>query len=147
MKGTLACVLALAVLPVVSGCGGNPVEDYCDAVQEHQKELTEQVANGGPGALIATLDTFRDLEEKAPDDIKDEWQLVIRRIEVLKQALDAADVDPNEYDRDNPPPGLSAQDRAGIDAAAQELGSKATLDAFAGLQQQALDVCQTALSL
>lgn len=147
MKATLAGALALAVLPLVSGCGGSAIEDYCDAVQEHQKELTEQVANGGPAALIDTLDTFRDLEEKAPRDIKDEWQLVIRRIEVLQQALEAADVDPSDYDRNNPPAGLSPQEQAGIDAAAQELGSQATLDAFAGLQQQALDVCQTALSL
>ena len=143
----LACALSLAILPVVSGCGGDPYEDYCDAVQEHQKELTETVANGGPGALIAALDTFGDLEGKAPRDIEDEWQLVIRRIEVLERALDDADVDPSTYDRDNPPDGLSDQDREQIDAAAQELGSKSTQDAFLGLQQQALDVCKTPLSL
>lgn len=143
----MACAVALLVLPTASGCGKDPVDDYCEAVKEHQTALTELVSQGGPEALIGAIDIFADLEDRAPSDIQDEWQLVVRRIEVLTRALDDAGLDPATYDRDDPPVGLTQQQKAEIDAAARELGSGQTLAAFEGLQQQARDVCKTPLSL
>ena len=59
-----------------------------------------------------------------------------------------ADVDPATYDRDNTAQRPERR-RAGsrIDAAARELGSKATQAALESLDQQARDVCQTPLTL
>lgn len=139
-------VAAALLLPLLTACGSDK-EDYCNAVKDHQQELSEIVGSGDPDALLQALDVFRDLQDKAPGDITDEWQQVVGRIEALRNALDAAGVDPATYDRDHPPAGLSGSERAAIDAAAKQLGSGTTLRALQDLDQQARDVCQTPLTL
>lgn len=140
-------VLVVALLlPLLAGCGSQQ-DKYCGAVKDHQTELSNIVGSGDPDALLRALDIFRDLQSKAPGDITDEWQQVVTSIEGLQKALEDAGVDPATYDRDKPPPGLSADDRARIDAAAKALGSGTTLRAFQDLDQQARDVCKTPLTL
>jgi hypothetical protein len=140
-------LVTVLVMPTLTGCGGDATDGYCDAVADHQAELSDIVAGGRPDALIDALDIFRDLQDKAPGDITDEWQQLVGRIEALDDALDEAGVDPATYDRRKPPPGLTDEQRAGIDAAAAQLGSGTTLRALQDLDQQARDVCQTPLTL
>lgn len=148
MTRTWAAVLAAAVLlPLLAGCGGDRQDAYCGAVKDHQEELSGIVGSGEPDALLQALRVFRDLQAQAPDDITDEWQQVVGRIEALSEALDEAGVDPATYDRDHPPVGLTDEEKARIDAAATELGSGTTLRALQDLDQQARDVCRTPLTL
>jgi hypothetical protein len=144
----LAAVAGVAALVAggLAGCADRQ-ERYCDAVSAHQKELTDLVGTGGPDALLKALGPFEDLQSKAPGDITDEWQQVVTSIQGLQQALRAAGVDPRTYDRAHPPAGLSAADRARIDAAAKQLGSGTTLRALQDLDQEARDVCKTPLTL
>lgn len=139
-------LVAALLLPLLSGCGSQQ-DEYCGAVKDHQTELSDIVGSGDPDALLKALDIFRDLQGKAPGDISDEWQQVVTSIEGLEKALEDAGVDPATYDRSKPPAGLSAEDRAKIDAAAKALGSGTTLRAFQDLDQQARDVCKTPLTL
>lgn len=138
---------AVVVLPLLAGCGGDQQDAYCGAVKEHQEELSDLVGSGEPDALLRALSVFRDLQAEAPDDISDEWQQVVGRIAELDEALDDAEVDASTYDRDRPPPGLTSEQKARIDAAAKELGSGTTLRALQDLDLHARDVCHTALTL
>lgn len=147
-------VLVLGVL-VAGGVVGfvlqrqddDPFETYCAEVEAKRAVLGEQLAGGPETGLIAALPTFRDLAAVAPEDIEDEWQVVIDRVEALQTALDAAGVDAATYDRAHPPAGVSAEQRKEIDAAAVALASPAMRAALDGVQQQARDVCRTPLSL
>ena len=116
-------------------------------MRDHRKQLTEIMADGGPTALLEALASFRELRAEAPADITDEWQQVIRSIESLQQALDEAGVDPGDYRGGQPPEGVSTQDQEAIARAADEIGSRETEVALAGVRQQALDVCHTQLWL
>jgi hypothetical protein len=144
LGGSLGALLLL--LTPLAGCASQQ-EKYCDAVKEHQKSLTEIMADGGPTDLLQALDDFRALRAEAPIDISDEWQQVIRSIEGLQQALDDAGVEPGDFEGGKPPEGLSKDDRQAIARAADEVGSRNTEVALAGVQQQALDVCKTQLWL
>ena len=137
----LVLVGALAV-----GCASDQ-EKYCEAVKDHQAELGEIVAEAGQAGLLDALPVYRELQEEAPSDITDEWQQVVRSLEQLDEALDAAGVDPATYDPKQPPAGVSDDDVAAIADAADLVGSAETQKALQGLEQQALDVCQTPLSL
>ena len=141
----LVPVLVLALVPL-AGCG-DPKDDYCSAVKEHQEPLSKIISDGRQDSLIRALDIFKDLQSKAPSDVSDEWQQLVSRIEALDTALQDAGVDPASYDRQKPPAGLSTDDKARIDAAARELGSEETLQALQSLDQEARDVCQTPLTL
>jgi hypothetical protein len=138
-----ALVLLLSPL---AGCASEQ-EEYCQAVKEHQKRLTDIMSDAEPTALLEALDSFRELRAEAPSDISDEWQQVIRSIEALDQALDDADVDPADFDRGKPPEGVSKEQQENIARAADEIGSQETEVALAGVRQQALDVCKTQLWL
>jgi len=142
-----AAVLAVAVLavPLLVACGGG--QSYCGAVKEHQADLGSIAHSGDRTALIQALPIFEDLQGKAPDDVADDWQLLVTRIQALDTALRHAHVDPATYDARHPPHGLSAQDRGLIRRAAAELAASDTQQAFAVVQQEVLDVCHTPLDL
>jgi len=138
----VAGLLVAGVL--VTGCADDQ-QRYCEAVEEHQAELSEQLAAGGPVALIDGLATFEELAEEAPADIRDEWSLLIDRVTVLRDVLDEVGVDAATYDVERPPAGLDDADADRIARAARDLGSEETQRALADLEQQALDVCRTPL--
>jgi hypothetical protein len=140
-----SAALVLLLSPL-AGCASEQ-EEYCQAVKEHQDRLTEIMSDAGPTALLEALDSFRELRAEAPSDIGDEWQQVIRSIEALEQALDDAGVDPADFDGGEPPEGVTKEEQEAIARAADEIGSRETEEALAGVRQQALDVCKTQLWL
>lgn len=141
----LGLVLGLAVAGA-TGCSDSTSE-YCEAVEEHQRELSDIVAGGGPAALLEALPIFEDLAAEAPRDIRDEWDTIIEALRALEEALEDAGVDPATYDHEKPSPGLTAAERDRIEAAADDVADPRTEAALAGVDQQARDVCKTPLSL
>lgn len=146
-RALLALLFATAGL--VLGCGGDddPFGSYCDVVKEQQQPLSEALAQGASTGLLAALPSFEKLRDAAPDDIADEWAVVIQRIRVLRDALDEAGVDAATYDAEKPPPDVSEEQQAAIAAAANGLATPSTTAALSSVEQQARDVCRTQLSL
>jgi hypothetical protein len=143
MRSALALGLVALVL---TGCGGDETNDYCESIKDHQRELSDIAASTEPGAIFDGLDAYRDLQTLAPRDLRDEWSQVIGRLEALEGALDEAGVDPAAYDPKTPPASLSPAQRTAIQGAGRDLGDEATVAAMAGIEQQALDVCKMPLS-
>lgn len=157
LRTTVAAGAALALLGC-AGCAGSDdddpyaipdrFQDYCDEVEAQQVPLGEALHEGGRASgLIGALPQFEALAAKAPDDVADDWEIVIDRVNDLVDALDAAGVDPDTYDRKHPPAGLDEQDKESIDAAAKALVSATTSHAMSSVQQHARDVCKTPLTL
>jgi hypothetical protein len=146
--GAAASLLSAATLGLVS-CGDedDPFAAYCKEVKAHQTALSEDLAGGETTGLIDALPEFERLAAKSPDDLQDEWHTVTSRIGALVDALEAAGVDPATYDRQKPPGGLSEADRDAIDAAARAMARPEMVQALAGVEQQARDVCRTPLTL
>ncbi|MCR6033731.1 hypothetical protein GGQ22_20180 [Nocardioides sp. zg-579] len=142
--GLLAPLLLLTPL---TACSQDPHEAYCEVVEEQRPDLSETVADGSPAALLEALPSLEALEDAAPRDLRDEWDLVTGRVRELRDALADAGLDPATYDRAESPAGVTEAERARIDAAARELVARATVEALAGVQQQARDVCGTPLTL
>jgi len=141
-----AVALGIVLVLGMTGCKDQQ-EKYCDSVKDHQQQLTEVLGDGAPSALLKALPVFRDLADDAPEDIRDDWKVVIDALEGLQDALHDAGVDPATYDRDHPPAGLSQADKDAIDEAAAVVGSEDTQTAFNAVDQEAKDVCGTPLQL
>jgi hypothetical protein len=146
MRRRAAVVAALVLAPALGACSGDPQEAYCEKVEDHQAALTEVAASDDTGSLLDALPIYRDLADAAPRDVAADWDQVVDGLAGLAEALDEAGVDPSSYDAEQPPAGLADRDREAIEAAARELGSEATVDAMASVEQHALDVCGTPLS-
>lgn len=146
----LGLLVALVVLLglTTAACGEEePFADYCAEVEAQQRPLSEAFADRGPTALIDALPSFRALQEQAPRDLVDEWDVLVGRVEALVGALEDADVDPATYDAAKPPAGLTEDERTAITAAAGELAGPEAKAALAGVDQQARDVCKAPLYL
>lgn len=145
MRVAVAVSTALAAGLLVA-CGGDDRSDYCEAVDKHQRELTEIAASKDPGAIFDALEHYQELAQEAPRDLRDEWRQVIDRIEALESALDEAGVDPATYDPEETLKGLPREEREAITGAGRNLGDLQTRQAMSSIEQQALDVCQTPLT-
>jgi hypothetical protein len=130
----------------LTGCSGDPQEQYCETVTDHQEELTEIAASEDSGALFDALDAYDDLREQAPRDIADDWDAVIGPLRELEEVLSDHRVDASSYAADEPPADLDDEGRREIEAAARDVGSERTVTAMAAVEQHALDVCGFPLS-
>ncbi len=125
----------------------DPYADYCDVLEQHQQGIGEELAAGGETTgLIGALPAFRQLQREAPEDIADEWAVVVGRLDALEAAVEAAGVEPADYDR-SAASTVDAREQARIDAAAAALAAPESREAFAGVAQHARDVCHTPLHL
>lgn len=147
-RPVLTAVLVLALVLLAGGtwwAWDRSHPSYCEAVEEQQSELSEVAARDDPGAAFDALGPYRELRAAAPADIRDEWRVVVSRLEDLHEALEDAGVDPSDYDPERDRARLEEGQRTRIEEAAQALGDPTTGQAMSGLEQQALDVCGTPL--
>ncbi|GAA1534025.1 hypothetical protein [Nocardioides humi] len=147
LVGLVAAVLVIGLVVLWETRDDDPFAGYCDAVADHREDIGAALSAGPQTGLLRALPSFEELADEAPDDIRADWTLVIERITALKDALDAADVDPSAYDVESPPADVPEDDRKAIETAAVRLGSQETRTALAHVDQQARDVCKTPLSL
>jgi hypothetical protein len=145
MRLAVASALAAVLLSLTAGCGHG--ESYCDKVTAHQSDLGSIATGGDQTALLQALPIFEDLQGSAPDDVADDWQLLVTRIRALDTALRDADVDPATYDPSHPPVQLGDADREAIRSAAAQLAAADSQGALSRVQQEVLDVCHTPLEL
>jgi hypothetical protein len=142
MKARVGLVAGLLVWPLLTACGGR--QSYCETVRDHQAEIASALRNGARTGALQLLPAFEDLQAASPDDVADEWQLLVTRIRTLRQALDEAGVDPATYDPQHPPQGLTDAERSRIREAA---AAPDAVRALGTVQQEVLDVCHTPLEL
>lgn len=146
MRGWVSAV-ALGLLVPLAGCG-DPVQNYCSAVQEHRKEIADMVSSeSGPEALMKHLPMLRDLADKAPDDLSDEWQTFLNAVENLDDALRRADLKPGDFNNGQAPAGTSPGDVKAVQDAAAQLADPDVVQAASGISQQATDVCKVNFGL
>ena len=145
MRRLVPAVLAVLLLGL-AGCG-DPIEDYCSQLREDRKEFAEMLDSESSSALLGNLPMLRDLAEKSPDDLSDEWQTYLSAIEGLDEAIKDAGVKPSDFDDGTPPAGLSKADQKAIAEAASQITTEEVVDAATGIEQQARDVCKVNLGL
>lgn len=132
-------VLAAALL---TGCSEQG-EDYCDVIAEEQKTLTDLADSSADGGdvLTPTLESFERLRAAAPEELRDEWDTVVVAYQALADAVEEAGIDPADYRPDDPPPGLSAGQVDRLAEVASKLASGRVVEATAGIEQHADEVC------
>jgi hypothetical protein len=140
-----ALVAGLLIVPLLAGCGGG--KSYCETVKAHQGEIGSVMRSSSRTGALQLLPAFEDLAGKAPDDVQDDWQLLVARITALHDALQDAGVDPTTYDPKHPPAGLTPAERTRIRRAAAQLAAPDAVQALGSVQQEVLDVCHTPLEL
>lgn len=137
------------VLVTLSGCA-DQTEKYCSTLEDKQATLTDLAKSADqPGSdfIGESLAVLEDLRRDAPADVVDEWDTIIFAWQGLAEAIDAAGVDPAEYQSGKMPPGVDDAKAKAIEGAAVELASPRVADAGKGIEQHADDVCKVDFGL
>ncbi|HEX7738792.1 MAG TPA: hypothetical protein VF426_04005 [Marmoricola sp.] len=149
-----AAVLGAALLattacgnPVHLITGGNAIDDYCAALNSHQRQFADMTSQNSPVALLDARSMFKSLADKAPDDMTDDWQTLLLALDGLQKALDHAGVKASDYVDGKPPSTLSTAERKVIAVAADQLSAQSTVNAVDAIDQEARDVCKINLGL
>lgn len=149
VRRAAAASLGLLMVVTLAGCGSE-TDRYCGELSAQKQTLADlAVQSGKPGkdVLTQTLDVWRDLRDKAPADIKDEWNTLVFALEGLVDAFHAAGTTPDKYNPASPPPGVSKQEANDLQDAAAELASDRVRKAGDAVEQHARDVCNVDLGL
>ncbi len=150
MSSRPAAALAGVVLlgAALAGCAGD-TESYCSALSEQKEELqrlSEEAGEPGEDLMGSSLGVFEELRDEAPDDIVDEWDTFVRAWRGLTEAVDDAGIDVSDFDPENRPDGVGEDEYDAVKQAAGQLRTPRVVEAAAGLEQHALDVCKVDLS-
>lgn len=128
----------------LTACSSDPDEAYCEALREQKQELSElagQAGKAGTDVLGPTLTSLRALEDEAPSELEDEYSTVVNAWEALLEAVGAAGIDPAEYDRKETLRELDPADARRLRQTADALASPRVVDASAGIEDHAAQVC------
>lgn len=149
LRRAAAALVGLLVVTTLTGCASE-TDRYCGELRAQKQTLSELALHSGkPGTdvLTQTLEVWRDLRDKAPGDIQDEWTTLVFALEGLVDAFHAAGTTPDRYDPASPPPGVSKQEAQELQDAAAKLASQRVIEAGNAVEQHARDVCQVDLGL
>jgi hypothetical protein len=147
MKHRHGRLLALALLVLPLAACGNDEGGYCSALEADQERFAEMQEDTSGLGLLNQRSTLGSIAEKAPDDLRDEWQTFLGALDTFSDTLDEIGVEPDDFVGGRPPAGLSEPDRTRIANAANELSSGDVVAAANGIEQHAKDVCKLQLGL
>ena len=142
----LTAVEAAVLLLSLQACGDDE-KAYCTALSADQKLFAEMADDTTGVGLLDHRTTLHALAGKAPDDLTDEWQTFLGALDAFAATLHEVGVESGDFVGGQPPPTLSAADRARVAAAASELSDADVVEAANGIEQQAKDVCKLQLGL
>lgn len=138
--------LALLLAASLVGCS-DPTDDYCGALADEQptlERLSRSAEDAAGGALSDSIAVFERLREAAPDDVRDEWTTFVIAWQELESALERAGLDAGAFGGE-PPEGVAEAELDAVRDAAGKLRSQPVVDAAAGIEQHASDVCGVSL--
>jgi hypothetical protein len=103
VKRILSAAAAAALgLCLLTACGdddgdkaGGSAGDYCSDLKA-EKEKVDALKDGDFSDLEKTTDAMHDLADEAPDEIKDDWEILVNGVQKLVDALKKAGLDDDD---------------------------------------------------
>ena len=86
--GILAATAVLST-SLLTGCSGGGDDEYCDALGDARDKFSA-LDSGDFDAIQEFSDASKELADKAPDEVSDEWKAIRGEFEDMEQALDSA---------------------------------------------------------
>lgn len=137
-------IAATALAGGLSACSEDPDEAYCETLREESQVLADLAGRAnepGSDVLGRTLGSLRTLQADAPAELGDEYTTVVNAWEAMTDAVADAGVDPADYDRRETLRDLDPDDARRLRQTASELGAARVVDASAGIEDHAQQVC------
>lgn len=147
-KAPLALVAAALLGVTLSACGGGESGSaYCGDLKSAASAF-DDIDGGDVTRLDGAFDTFHQLAEEAPDDIKDDWKVVDDAISGVETALGDAGLkfsDLPQIQAGELPDGADATKLQGLSSSFTALSDEKFAEASQAIDDHATDVCELEL--
>ncbi len=146
-KAPSALVTAVLLGATLAACGGGGSEAYCGDL-ESAASAFEDIDGGDVAKLDGAFDTFHQLADEAPEDIKDDWKVVDDAISGVEAALTEADLkfsDLPKVQAGELPEGADATKLQGLSTSFSALSDEKFAEASQAIDTHATDVCELEL--
>jgi hypothetical protein len=99
LSAAAAAALGLCLLTACGDDGGDKAGgsggDYCSDLKDAKKQV-DAVKGGDFSDLEQTTDAMNELADEAPDEIKDDWEILVEGVQKLVDALKKAGLDDDD---------------------------------------------------
>jgi hypothetical protein len=99
LSAAAAAALGLCLLTACGDDGGDKAGgsggDYCSDLKDAKKQV-DAVKGGDFSDLEKTTDAMNELADEAPDEIKDDWEILVEGVQKLVDALKKAGLDDDD---------------------------------------------------
>ncbi len=150
MKITLTLASVLLLGTSLAACGGGDDEaggDYCTDIKA-AKPVFESLSNGDLAQLEAGFNTFHDLADEAPGDLKDEWKTLDNAATEIEKSLAGAGVKMSDLagiQSGKIPAGVDMAKLSSLAGELQKLNNADFAKARTTIADQAKDTCKVDL--
>ena len=155
VAGAARRVLMAAVLMCSGLASCSQTKSYCSTLKADRKQLSTLSGPGrrqgrqgrGRGKALSRTDSLlSDLRDKAPDDIRDDWDTLVQALDGLDAAIKATGADPEDFEGGRRPAGVTEGQLRAVQQAAAELQATPVEQATQSIEQHAQDICKVDLS-
>jgi hypothetical protein len=150
VRRVAALASALLLAASLTSCG-HGTKSYCSALRGDQgrlKKLARETARHdakGAEALGDTVGLLTQLQDKAPDEVAEDWRTLVQALRGLDQAVRESGAAPAGFGSGRRPKGVTEGQYAAVQQAAEKLQSTPVQQASASIEQHALQVCKVDL--
>jgi hypothetical protein len=155
VKRIFSAVAAAALgLCLLTACGddgggkaGGSSGDYCNDLKAAKKEV-DALKAGDFSDLEKTTDAMNKLADEAPDEIKDDWDILVKGVQKLVDALKAAGLDDDDMatlQAGQIPDGVDVEALQGLMTEIQSLDTDEFQKAGDNINKHAKDKCKVDL--
>jgi hypothetical protein len=98
LSAAAAAALSICLLTACGGDGSGKAGsggDYCSDLKDAKKEV-DALKDGDFSDLEKTTDAMNELADEAPDEIKDDWEILVKGVTKLVDALKKAGLDDDD---------------------------------------------------
>ena len=145
-KAVGLAALALSA-SLVTGCG-NSTDAYCNDLEATVDELGSLTGTDAD-SMEKAFDAISDLADDAPDEVKDEWQILDEQMEAIDDALDEAGLefsDLGQLSTGQLPEGVTEEQLTELGEKLQNLSGDEVQEAADTISEHAKDECDVDLN-
>lgn len=121
-----------------------PLGAYCDTLSAVASDIIAPLEASDPGVFSAAFEAFYALSDQAPEEVEDDWAVVVGNVQEMEAAFAAAGLDLDDLGAMSAgeiPEGLDPDRLAGLLATLEGLEGEDLDAAMAAIERHALRAC------
>ena len=133
----------LAASLTLTGCSGDSTEAYCESLEDAKADI-DALDAGDPTVFASAVEKFREVADKAPKEVEDDWDVLLSGIEDIEAAFADAGLEMDQLGdvmTGDIPEGVDMEKLAGLGETLNDISGEEMNDATEAIEEHADEEC------